>query len=559
MTTVADVPVGAVESLEDIPYQRQPQAGTRAVVQRWVAPYEGSVERIRASSRVIAYVVDRAPLVVVMAVVSVLAGRLMITNTAFLDEAGYLNAGRVIWHNWMTGGPSAARIGYERYFSGSPVIYPIVANAANAIGGLVAARILSLLFVLVTLWMLDMTARQLFDRRVAAWAVAAFATVQGTQFLGAFATYDAMAMMLMTIALAVSVRKIGDGVAPAPALLLGAPILALANATKYATALFDPVVVALVALVVIGRFGVRHGLRMAALYTAIVAALLSAGVAFGGPAYVEGINDTTLQRPSGGQSAWLVWRSSWQWVGLLGVIGLIVVVVLVARLLRMESRDKTTVTTALGVIVLTIAVALVPIEQARIHTTVSLHKQVTFGAWFTAIAAGLLLAQVAGKRLVTAWRWIPAVAVVGVLGVAGTSQAKTIYQGWPNSNRLVSFLQPHLDANNKPILMDDSDVGQYYLPHVPYQRWQSSYYLRVRVAGTNRYLVGLPAFHYALAHDRFGLLILDYGPKARQDDELVVQMKADPNYHLTKTLPIETSYGPGRYEVWTDNAPSTSP
>ena len=42
--------------------------------------------------------------------------------------------------------------------------------------------------------------------------------------------------------------------------------------------------------------------------------------------------------------------------------------------------------------ILAAAALLVPAEQARLHTTVSLQKHVVFGAWFAAIAAGYAMA-----------------------------------------------------------------------------------------------------------------------------------------------------------------------
>jgi 4-amino-4-deoxy-L-arabinose transferase-like glycosyltransferase len=73
-----------------------------------------------------------------------------------------------------------------------------MAAVADTLGGLVAARLLSLLFMTGVTCFLWGTARRLVGNRAALVAVAAFATLAGTAFLGAFATYDALALLLLT-------------------------------------------------------------------------------------------------------------------------------------------------------------------------------------------------------------------------------------------------------------------------------------------------------------------------------------------------------------------------
>lgn len=170
-------------------------------------------------------------LMCVLTVQAVLSMRLIWSNTAFLDEATYLYVGHVELAHWLTGSSVPA---YPTYLSGVPVIYPPLAALANDVGGLAAARILSLCFMLggtSLLW--GMTSR-LADRRSAFFAAAIFAALGPTQYLGAFATYDAMALFLMTAAAwcVVAARDRADSTL---LVLAGAALLALANATKYAT------------------------------------------------------------------------------------------------------------------------------------------------------------------------------------------------------------------------------------------------------------------------------------------------------------------------------------
>ena len=128
---------------------------------------------------------------------------------------------------------------FPRYFSGAPVVYPPVGAAADSIGGLAGARVLSLVFMLgatVLLW--GAAARQ-FGRRAAFFAAALFAVLGTTVHLEAFATYDAMSVFLVALAAWCVIRAGARGPATG-AMVAAAAILALANATAYASLLFDP-------------------------------------------------------------------------------------------------------------------------------------------------------------------------------------------------------------------------------------------------------------------------------------------------------------------------------
>ena len=147
------------------------------------------------------------PLGVILAVQALLSLRLIWSNTAFTDEGLYLWSGRLEWVHWLHG----TRIpNFPSYFSGSPDVYPPLGAMANALGGLTAARLLSLCFMLGATALLHGITRRLFGLRPANFASALFAGLGTTQFLGAFATYDAMALMLLALATWLSVRATGS-------------------------------------------------------------------------------------------------------------------------------------------------------------------------------------------------------------------------------------------------------------------------------------------------------------------------------------------------------------
>jgi 4-amino-4-deoxy-L-arabinose transferase-like glycosyltransferase len=165
-------------------------------------------------------------------------------RTAFGDEALYLSAGHLQWSHWLHGAPVPQ---YQTWFSGAPVIYPPIGAIAGRLGGLAAARLLSLVFMLgVTsfAWRSQPAARGPARRLLRRRAVAALAP---TLHLGSFATYDAPALLLLAMATwcAAGARSGRHAIRP---MTTAGILLALANATKYATVLYDPAVLALSAL-----------------------------------------------------------------------------------------------------------------------------------------------------------------------------------------------------------------------------------------------------------------------------------------------------------------------
>ena len=405
-------------------------------------------------------------LLAVLAVQTALSLRLVRADTAFEDEATYLWAGHLEWAHLLHGTPLPQ---FPAYFSGAPVLYPPLGALADSIGGLTGARILSLVFMLGATSTLWATASRLFGRRAAFFAAALFAALGPTLHLGAFATYDAMSIFLVTLAAWLVVRA-GPRQDATVWMIAAGVVLALADATAYTYALFDVVVLLLALVVAYPQPGGKlAAARPLTILTVLVVLLIPAAL-IGGSRYLHGIAHTTIFRTAGADSMVTVLTQSWSWTG---IVVIAAVCGAVFSWVTRPGRLQTWLLTLLAG-----AALLMPAEQAGLSTTASLNKHVDLGVWFAAIAAGyavdkLVEAAPAGNmRAVTAGACVVALSFPLSLAAA---QSRAFATAWPNSTAFIAILRPLVAHTSGPLLVEDPSIAEYYLPAgSQWQRWSGT-------------------------------------------------------------------------------------
>lgn len=541
----------------ELPFQTAPRApgATKAGAREGVRflGHVGRLARPRRSSAGAAarWLALQIPLATILAIQSWLSIQLIYRNTAFLDEATYLSAGHYLLQTWFHGGGADMR--FSTYLSGSPDIYPVLAALVDNVGGLVAARFLSLGFMLVATVCCYATAKHLWSRPAGWLAATVFVTTAGAQFLGAFATFDAMALMLIAGAAWIVVR-LANTAHRSAAIGLVIPVLILANATKYASTIFDIPVLGLAFFAVMER----GGARIAARTTAILAAGLVGGDALllgvAGPAALTGVVSTTLSRTPGNTSPGFVLEQAWIWVG--GVLCLAFVGLILGGAMAGRGRLSWSVVGLLAVAA--VAVLLAPANQARIDTATSLSKHVAFGAWFGALGAGWLLSQVAGRRPRHGWRYALAALVVLPLGLAGAAQGRQLFDGWPSSTSLIAALRPLVSQQAAPVLMDDAQVAGYYLENeLSGPHWISTLSFHYTPPGSAIQLVGPAAYARAVAHGYFGVIALDHGPDIAVDQAVSAALRASGRYAWVGDFTSHDAYGADTFVVYRLVAPTS--
>lgn len=472
-------------------------------------------------------VLARWPLFAVLTVQAGLSLRLLWSNTAFQDEALYLRAGHLEWARWLHQAPIPD---FPSYFSGAPVIYPPLGALADSIGGLAAARVLSLCFMLGVTSLLWAATARLYGRRAAFLAAGLFATLTGTQFLGAFATFDAMALFLLALATWLGVRSADCQFRTRMALLVtGGVTLAVADAVKYATALFTPVVLAAVALAAWRKH--QGGAWLASLVTVFCSwlMLVAAAVAVGSQEYRLGITSSTLARPRSDVPVTTILHSAYVWTSLILVLAVLGAVL--AGLGNTRGKFLPAVLAA--------AALLVPAEQARLHTTVSLQKHVVFGAWFAAIAAGYAMARLSRVDPGRGWAPVMALPIAASTLFGSMGQAASLYKVWPNAAGVVSILRSAIRSHPGNYLAEDYDVEAYYLrTAVPWQRWSNTYYFSY-----GGVIPGATSYQTAINNHFFALVILNFGDTAATDTQITADMRHAGGYYVLARA--------GQFTIWT--------
>ena len=502
----------------------------------------------RGMARRDAYAFGEFPLVMaILTAQAVLSLRFIWSNTAFHDEAVYLSAGHVEIEGWLHGTSIPP---YAAFFSGAPVIYPPIGAIANSVGGLVAARILSLLFMLgATSFLWSMTSK-LFGKKAGVCAAALFAVLGPTLQVGGLATIDAMALFLLAASswCVVAARDRDDS---ALLLVAGTVLLALSNATAYPTMLLDLSVFSLAGLSVAAKGGVKAAVARSGYVAAGAIGLISALLAIGGPLYLAGALNAIAPRAGGDQSSLLVLKNAW---GSVWIIGLIAIAGLALCVLWRRSRVHLAI-----LAILAISGVLIAFNQARIHSATSLSLYIDFGAWFVAAAAGYAIAQLSQ---IGRWRSLCCVVAVLILlsavlpaGIRGFSQADEFFKEWPNSTRMTAELLSLTDAHPGNYLAEGDSIPAYYLESsVSWERWSDTAYFRYTPPGAHHSLNGPAAYQAAINRHYFALIILDFGETVQTDGEIISDMDQAGGYEVIRVVPSSV----GQYTIWAYVGPQPS-
>ncbi len=395
------------------------------------------------------------PLMLILAIQAGLSLSLVWCNTAFGDEADYLWGGHLEISHWLHGTSVPQTL--TSVYSGSPIIYPPLGAMADALGGLAAARILSLIFLLGATAALYSMGFRLFGQRAAVCASILWAISESVIRLGAYATYDAMSVTFTVFAGWLLVQASfrhhkGELIAAAAA------TLALSDATAYSGVSIVPVVLAFAFLIWLPHFGARQASYLTAWFAG------GWGFFFGILMTVShswaGILFTVFNRQLNDQASYtVIINGVWTWSGLTLTLGLLGAIVAFSS----AERNQVLLLCLLGV-----ASFVVPLAQIKAHTEFALDKHLAYGSWFAALSAGYAF-TVLSKHFPTPRRALVIASCFVVLSYpifTGWEAAWMKQHAWANTSSFVAAFRP-IAAHNKGIIYmpgGDTNIAAYYTP-----------------------------------------------------------------------------------------------
>ena len=385
---------------------------------------------------------------------------------------------------------------------------------------------------------------RLYGRPPAVFSSACYALIGSVLFLSRLATYDAMCLLLITVAAGLAVL---GGASRRPWWVLGiGPVMVLAILAKYAALLFVPTSFALLGCLALTTLGWRRALARLSVALASFAVSLVIAYRLMDKGAFHGIAGSTTSRAVGDKAPRLGLT-----LHVLQMGGAVYLVAFAGLLLAMRLSWRS----RLIAVVLFGSSLLVPFYHVYKQEPTSLDKHIAYALFFAAPLAGYALSWLAGagrRPLSMPHRgyWVASVAVVLVIGTLGMIQARNLYAGWPNSSQLSTALHAQLRDGSGRILAEDIEVSQFDALDVtdPWQ-WENLYY-PYYLDPARKPLYGDAAIVAAVKNRFYNWVELSFIYLPAQAYYVAGQMAQTKNYDLVDVILFHDSYGSAHYYLF---------
>lgn len=483
------------------------------------------------------------PLAIILTLQAVIS-LVSLQNTAFQDEALYLYAGRQLLTQYL-GGPQVVDP-FATYMSGHPNVYPLLAGALDAIGGLALARLLSLVAMLTATACVYWIGQRVFSRQASILGAALFAMQGPVLFLSHLATYDAFCLGLLAVCVTLALHM-SDTRRPWLAFALG-PLMVLAFFAKYAFLLWAPSVLAILALETWRRRGFGSAvLRLSLTLFALTGAALAAYLILG-PSFTHALVASTLQRQTTGAQltasrAALLWDViSNAGIGLgIAALGMLCL-----------PRGKR----LLGLLLMGTSV-LAPAYHLYHAEPVSLVKHLAYGMVFAAPLAGMALqrliewqARHAKQESQLALHGMAVAPILLIVCILGQHQAVSQYTQWTNSSQMTTIMRSLVRPAAGHYMAEDMEVTRYYLQDCTEDwQWTGPFWFGYTDKQGNT-LYDTAAYEQAIHDGYFDAIELSFGVSSTLDFQLRAELNSSPNYELVGKVFYTNDFGSGYYYIW---------
>ena len=520
------------------------------------------------------------PLVAILAVQAVLSSILIWSNTASGDESLYLWAGHVELSHWLHPAQALPQFGnykFSDYFSGAPQIWPVLGAFADTVGGLAGARLLCLVFMLAATIILYSATKRVFGYRASIAAAIAWAATESALRMGAYATFDPMAIFLICLGVWFAIqsayrRHHGELVA------LSAISLVLGSITAYSYAIYIPAVIAVAVFLWAREHGWSRSVASGAWLAGCTGMLL-----IGLPTFLkvwQGIFLTTISRGStfaDQGSAISILDSAWSYGGIELVAAIAAGILVFASSSTISGKFLT--------LALAGSCLLVPLYQTfYAQTGWALDKHMACGMWLGAIVIGAGVSRIPKPPLALKWGAASIVIALFFPFFSAWYGAFGVQLGWPNETSLSAALHSLIRGVRGPSYAntDVSYMTYYTLPDsVSRIIWSTGVSLKPPGTPTR-----WPAYYrHVLDESHFGLVVLTFSGTVKSAEfpgevfqglrtpsqqqlvkvassnstmpglyDFVVALDQDPNYRIAASGPYNSGFGygagPGTYVIW---------
>jgi hypothetical protein len=423
-------------------------------------------------------------------------------NTLHLDEAIYVSVGRDALSGNFSQGASGWMFG--------SYLYPVLAAFTYNLGGVVALRALSAVFMTVASVFVFLTARSLFDERVGLWALLIFGLSGISINLGQHAVYDVIGVAFLTITLYCAVRAAQN---PNESLLAWVGIaLSVSILGKYIGLLALPGIFMVMVLVHLwqGR-GILSFARIPWL-ALIVPMLLILGIY--AALYRQDLGAVfSGQYASQQQDRASILNEIVSEIGLVTLFALLGILMLAGRAARqLPNQPRLAWLLRLALPVLAVTILAMPIYHLATSNVRSLWKHdvyaLVFLAPFAAYGVNALFQAftgLSGKRA-RALRWVSA--AITALGVfwfvtSAIQQNAIFHSSWPNTTNVVDYLKTqnltpssHILSPSYSIYEDVFSFGS----HNTRSAWSNVWYEEYQgLTGTEAVTKAIQDCHYDVA------------------------------------------------------------
>jgi len=461
---------------------------------------------------------------------------MLLRNTAFQDEALYLFAGRQIISGWL--GLPHFPVSWAYFLSGYADFYPVIGGALAMLGGVELARMFSLLCMMVATVCVHYVTKHIFGHNSAILAAVLFAFQGPVLFIGRLATYDALCLVLVALAVVLALHV---SIARRPWAILGiGPLLVLAVLAKFAGLLFLPIPLAMLIWCSLERQGWRKTLlRLGMALVSLAVPSVVAYIVLDKEA-LHAVSASTTSRDIIVKTAPLF---------LIQYIVTLVGIAFVLGLLGLALGGRRHLLTGL---LLFGSSLLVPAYHIYEGELISLHKHLAFSMIFVTPLAGYAVARIVDYQHTLSFGryWLAGLALCLITFSSGVNQAQSLYGAWASSTSLSSAMRTQARLGSGRYLAEDFDVCRYYLQDVT-DLWQWSgldFFEYTDKKG--QYLVGKDAYRAAIHEGYFAIVELSYGYNAALAVFIGQELAASGNYQIIDKIPNSNSYGRGYFWIW---------